>query len=128
MLKRGASIGLIILLIAQVVSNFSYVLNYHFNLEKYQESCINKSRPELNCNGSCSLSAQINLDEIDPLSRPENPNKQDKKNKLELNLFYKIQSGKMIVFRIKEIYPIQSIYKFNSSFFKDIFHPPQYVS
>ena len=128
MIKRGVSIGLIIILIAQVVSNFSYVLDYHFNLEKYQASCINKNRPELNCNGSCSVSKQISLGDLDPISGPEKSGKQDKKNKLELNLFFNNQLVHSFVNYTTPNYRLNSILILTAPFNSDIFHPPQLLS
>ena len=47
------------------------LLEYYFKLEEYKQSCINKSRPQLHCNGKCVLMQRVkslNTQESDPVA------------------------------------------------------------
>lgn len=55
-------IGSYILLLAIVVQLFwtsGYLVDYYINSDVYKESCQNKDKPELNCDGKCILAQKM---------------------------------------------------------------------
>lgn len=55
-----------VLLLAFVAQTFSAPfirLDYYFNQADYARNCINKSRPEMNCNGKCQVMKKILAEE-----------------------------------------------------------------
>lgn len=50
---------LLLSLVAPKVYNLAVYANYEFNIEAYIESCINKEKPKLECNGKCHLMAEF---------------------------------------------------------------------
>ncbi len=63
-----------ILLLSLVVNTFfasGYVVEYYLQIDTYLEQCINKNRPELNCDGKCALAKKITEAQPSSSEKPE---------------------------------------------------------
>lgn len=114
--------------IFQLATPISYWIHYQINQEEItEEFCENKEKPELECNGKCHLSKQ--LDEINnPIPDEKEPQKSSKDYRIQRNLnWICIESSccefNQLVFLKEQIYSIESNYEF--LFSKKIPHPPQ---
>lgn len=54
---------IIVSLFAHSIGNIFFVADYYLNPAKYEKNCVNKSRPELKCNGKCQLAKKIQAEE-----------------------------------------------------------------
>lgn len=55
-----------LLLLAFFTSTFSrlfVVADYYVNTDRYYKNCVNKSKPQLKCNGKCQMSKKIQAEE-----------------------------------------------------------------
>lgn len=58
-MKRVVSYILILSLAAHSLLTSGYIVDYYLNMESYKARCINKDKPELNCDGKCLLAEMI---------------------------------------------------------------------
>ena len=59
-MKGSATILLMLLLLVQTFSKGIWELNYQLNKAYLTENlCVNKSRPQLHCNGKCQLAKKL---------------------------------------------------------------------
>lgn len=113
------------MLVKPIVPVFQYVFDYEYISEVL---CINKEKPELQCNGKCHL-----MKELAKASEDEKPTSSDKKNHHseveilfieELNTFL-IEQNK-IVFDNQNTTVYSNLYSLLNC--KTIFHPPSFIS
>jgi hypothetical protein len=70
-MKSRLSILFIVLYAIALVRPAYPLLEYYFKLEEYKQSCINKSKPQLHCNGKCVLMQRmkaLHQQEPDPVA------------------------------------------------------------
>lgn len=113
------------MLVKPIVPVFQYVFDYQYISEVL---CINKEKPELQCNGKCHL-----MKELAKASEDEKPTSSDKKNHHseveilfieELNTFLIEQST--IVFDNQNTSVYSNLYSRLNC--KTFFHPPSFIS
>lgn len=124
MIKQITTIALLVAFTMQTFNSVVIILHYYTNRDVYAKNCINKSRPELHCNGKCQLMKKLKQEEKKDQENPER--KADNKN--EITLFSKsfftsvailpVGSGTVIKFS-----PHSESKPVDRSF--GIFHPPQ---
>ncbi len=60
--QHSIAFVLSVALLLSVMIQTGMLINYHLNTQEYTEKyCENKAQPELNCQGSCHLSKQLQL-------------------------------------------------------------------
>jgi hypothetical protein len=57
--RRTAAFLLLLVFFAQAFSRYFLVADYYVNTSAYIESCINKDRPWMHCNGRCQLCKKL---------------------------------------------------------------------
>lgn len=62
-LKQYSAALLLVSFMAQVLSSPFIVLDYYVNTAAYEKKCVNKSRPELHCNGKCQMAKELKQQE-----------------------------------------------------------------
>lgn len=101
--------------LAEYAVNYNYIVN---------TLCVNKSKPELHCNGKCYLSKELAKTNADAESSPFNKIKNSGQKILDLYILPEItevfHNGKIIVFHTNSI--DETAYSF--LFLKHIFKPP----
>lgn len=101
--------------LAEYAVNYNYIVN---------TLCVNKSKPELHCNGKCYLSKELAKTNADTESSPFNKIKNSGQKILDMYILPEItevfHNGKIIVFHTNSI--DETAYSF--LFLKHIFKPP----
>lgn len=101
--------------LAEYAVNYNYIVN---------TLCVNKSKPEVHCNGKCYLSKEIAKTNADAESTPFNKTKNSGQKILDIYTLPEIteilHTGKIIVSNTNFIY--ETAYSF--LFLKHIFKPP----
>ncbi|GAB4331545.1 MAG: hypothetical protein OHK0038_06500 [Flammeovirgaceae bacterium] len=99
------------------------MLSYHVNKEFITERfCINKSKPQLDCNGKCFLKKQLDIAE-----KQENSTKISLKVKIEIPLLPIVKIFQFLspIIRVKTSFNcIEEISSIPLAPIKEIFHPP----
>lgn len=113
------------MLVKPIVPVFQYVLDYQYISEVL---CINKEKPELQCNGKCHL-----MKELAKASEDEKPSSSDKKNhqaQVEFLFLEELNSFPIIPNATVLITPNSSVYSNLYSHLNchAIFHPPAFIS
>jgi hypothetical protein len=100
------------------------VVDYYVQLEQYKEKCVNKSRPELHCDGSCLLAQKLKaMDEEQGQPVAPTPVKINLKD-FPVGIFqhFTLQQPFRVVF---DIFEVSYLERFASqNVIDDIFHPP----
>jgi len=105
------------------------LLDYFTHLQQYEETCENKDKPEMHCNGQCHLAKKMKT-----LADEQAPNK--KKSTLpqtkfkEFTIYYRknliLKFYRKLTFNTcKSLYISQKI---NKGHLSELLKPPQYVS
>jgi len=105
--------------------NLFFVADYYVNIAVYAANCVNKNKPQMQCNGQCQLQKK--------LSTEENKDKQSNERKYE-NLDEVLSSKSFFaqveipikVFAAKKYFIINTGFPVDKSF--QFFHPPQAFS
>ncbi len=105
------------------------LLDYFTHLQQYEESCENKDKPEMHCNGQCHLAKKMKK-----LADEQAPNK--KKSTLPQTKFKEFTTyyRKNYIFELYRKFTYQScenlyiIQKANKGHLSELLKPPQYVS
>src|SRR5690606_16467663 len=63
MFKVSITILLFLALLTQSLSRGLIVLSYFTNKQAYEQYCVNKNRPLLQCNGQCQMAKKIKAEE-----------------------------------------------------------------
>lgn len=63
MFRLSVIILLFTALLTQSLSRGIIVLSYFTNTEAYEKYCVNKSKPQLHCNGQCQMAKKIKAEE-----------------------------------------------------------------
>ncbi|MFC6096849.1 hypothetical protein ACFPVY_09350 [Flavobacterium qiangtangense] len=124
-MKKYLFIVAFMMLVKPIVPVFQYVFDYQYISEVL---CVNKEKPELQCNGKCHL-----MKELAKASEDEKPTSSDKKNHHseveilfieELNTFAIEQNS--IVFDNQNTSVYSNLYSHLNC--KTFFHPPSFIS
>lgn len=98
-----------------------YAVNYNYIVTTL---CVNKSKPQLHCNGKCYLSKELAKTNADTESFPFNKIKNSGQKILDMYILPEIaeiiHNGEIIIFHANSIY--ETAYSF--LFLKHIFKPP----
>jgi hypothetical protein len=123
--KKYLFIVSFVMLVKPIVPVFQYVFDYKYISEVL---CINKEKPELQCNGKCHL-----MKELAKASEDEKPTSSDKKNLHsevevlfieELNSFSIDQKSRFSSSKNTSVY--SNLYSRLDC--KTFFHPPSFIS
>lgn len=88
-IKKITSVVLLMAFLLQVVGKMVIYVNYQINKKNITKTyCINKSKPQLHCDGKCHLKKQLKEQE-----KKENAPSNDVKEKYETQLFSENQSS-----------------------------------
>lgn len=63
MFKQLTTILILLAFIAQTFNRAAVVANYYTNTAAYAKNCINKTKPQLHCNGKCQMMKQLKEEE-----------------------------------------------------------------
>jgi len=109
---------------AQTFSSAFIIVDYYAYTNSYAKDCINKSKPEMHCNGKCQMMKKIAKEEKKSQNNPET----NSNNKNEITLFAESFFAKItqtfIIENNSKITPSTTSDKTIDRSF-DIFHPPQ---
>ncbi len=114
-------------LMVQVFAGFILKADYAINRAIYIQSCINKDKPVLKCNGKCQLGKKIMAAEKEQQRAAE-------KGSYQFNLSVEILCNKIFIPSLNEMGELNNPLKFHDSItdelighYNAIFHPPQLV-
>jgi len=122
-MKNLITILLLTLMLTQAFSRFIYVLDYQVNKDFIAEFlCVNKSKPQLQCNGHCYLKKNLKkADETEKKSAGQN-------QKLDVTLFCQaffriapVTFSGLVHYQASQ----PSLYRFSTC--RNLFHPPQVI-
>lgn len=123
MLKRSFCCFLIVLLSISSFTRLFYFAGYELN-KTYIATvlCINKNKPELNCNGKCFLSKKI-------AEAEKKQQSDEKKIQKDLSQQVMIVSTFKINFQSENLSTYKTLYQKTYYFQKvnSIFHPPPFI-
>lgn len=113
---------IIISLFAHSIGNIFFVADYYINPAKYEKNCINKSKPELKCNGKCQLMKKIQAEEKKEKQNAE----KELANSIHITLYNKnyfvsVEEKEILHKTLQPEY--NNTFKPNS-FISSVFHPP----
>ena len=123
MLKRIFCIFLIAIIISSTLTRLFYFAGYELNKDFIaKELCINRDKPQLNCNGKCFLTKKI----AEAEKKQESNERKTQKDLSQQTML--ISSFKVAFFNhsIKKSFPIYRK-DYSITFYTAIFHPPQIV-
>ncbi len=63
MLKQLTAMIILVALMAQTFNRAAVVASYYTNTAAYAKNCVNKTRPQLHCNGKCQMMKQLKEEE-----------------------------------------------------------------
>ena len=127
-----ASISLVLVLLSKTLYSIFWQVNFYMNQKEIAAiECVNKSRPELQCNGKCYLAKQLQKAE-------DNLNAKKEKNNQSLSHLKVIEGSlfipnEIVSFQINSFYITKEKSTYNYIKFYDllsceaIFHPPTNV-
>lgn len=121
-LKHITAILFLVAFIGQTFNKPFIVVDYYANNDAYQQACINKAKPKMNCKGKCQMMKKLQEEEKKeqeiPHARPD--------TKTEVfsadNFAYEIKTPSVLIHNtFNEMLTQQTLASFQPS----IFHPPQ---
>lgn len=114
-------------LMVQVFAGFILKADYAINRAIYIQSCINKDKPVLKCNGKCQLGKKI-------LAAEKEQQRAAEKGSYQFNFSVEILCNKIFIPSLNELAELNNTLKFHDSItdelighYHAIFHPPQLV-
>jgi hypothetical protein len=125
LLKKTVVLVLLGVLLAQTFNRYILVADYYLNTAAYIQSCVNKDKPAMHCNGRCQLcrkmqqqekqerqspQRRIGLDGVNPFS--------SKSSFIDMTGLHRIGG---IAFRFPEISVDEAV-----GMHKSVFHPPDF--
>ena len=123
-LKKLTYILLFIAFAFRPVYHLAYIVYYQLNIDYIIETyCVNKDKPELQCNGKCHLAKQIVK-----AGDSENGSEKNQSFSIEISIVYLQDTNLNYSFfslkeqRLKVTSLYSNIYKYN--YIDTIFHPP----
>jgi hypothetical protein len=127
-----ASISLVLVLLSKTLYSIFWQVNFYMNQKEIAAiECVNKSRPELQCNGKCYLAKQLQKAEDNLNAKKEKNNQSLSHLKvIEGSLFIpneivSFQLNSSFILKAKSIYNYIKLYDLLSC--EAIFHPPTNV-
>lgn len=101
---------------------FLVITDYCLNTETYSKNCINKDRPQLNCNGKCQMNKKIAVMEKNEMDS----NDHNTGNKI-VNLYNSEEHSAIIfsfTYKLTAEYPSQETHFISSNYLSEILRPP----
>lgn len=127
-----ASISLVLVLLSKTLYSIFWQVNFYMNQKEIAAiECVNKSRPELQCNGKCYLAKQLQKAEDNLNAKKEKNNQSLSHLKvIEASLFIpneivSFQLNSSFILKAKSIYNYIKLYDLLSC--EAIFHPPSVI-
>ena len=127
-----ASISLVLVLLSKTLYSIFWQVNFYMNQKEIAAiECVNKSRPEMHCNGKCYLAKQLQKAEDNLNAKKEKNNQSLSHLKvIEGSLFIpneivSFQLNSSFILKAKSIYNYIKLYDLLSC--EAIFHPPTNV-
>lgn len=71
MYKQVTTALLLLCFMAQALCQPAIVGSYYVNTAAYAKDCINKTRPQMHCNGRCQMMKKLNREEKKDAQNPE---------------------------------------------------------
>lgn len=112
-------------LMVQVFAGFILKADYAINRAVYMQSCINKDKPVLKCNGKCQLSKKM-------LAAEKEQQRAAEKGSYQLNLSVEILCNKFFIPSLNKLAELKVPIKFRDCIidelighYNTIFHPPK---
>ncbi|MES2006256.1 MAG: hypothetical protein V4450_17185 [Bacteroidota bacterium] len=120
MFKKIAATLLLLCFMTQTFCRVAIVGSYYVNTTGYARNCINKTKPQLHCNGKCQMMKKLKQEEKKDAQNPERGSNGRDQVLSSKSHFASVQFIKMIS---ANFYPTY-ISPFFSTRPRDIFHPP----
>ena len=127
-----ASISLVLVLLSKTLYSIFWQVNFYLNQKEIAAiECVNKSRPEMHCNGKCYLAKQLQKAEDNLNAKKEKNNQSLSHLKvIEGSLFvpneiFSFQLNSSFIPKEKSIYNYIQFYDLLSC--ESVFHPPTNV-
>ncbi|RYD76175.1 MAG: hypothetical protein EOP53_15185 [Sphingobacteriales bacterium] len=122
MLKHITAILFLVAFIGQTFNKPFIVVDYYANNAAYQQACINKAKPKMNCKGKCQMMKKLQEEEKKeqeiPHARPD--------TKTEVfaadNFTFNIETPSVTIHTVYNTKALQQALPLHSG---TIFHPPQ---
>ena len=122
--RKLISIFFLFTMLVNMNFRFLVITDYCINTEAYSKNCINKTKPELNCNGKCQMNQKIAAVEESDMSTNHKSLTENKKinlynyNANQYLLYYKLE------LKQSDVNDSRFIMAISSNFFTTIFKPP----
>lgn len=122
-MKQAVSITVLLCLLFSMSAKLGLLAHYYLNLRQItEEHCVNKNRPELNCNGSCYLSGQMKETETPGLAFPNLEYVKD----LSPAVFTSVYRISPVIFSITEdLLPVYKTPGIRERMLSAVFQPPE---
>ena len=102
-----------------------FVADYYINTTAYAANCINKSKPQMHCNGKCQLQKKINTEENKDKQATERKN-ETLNEVLSSKSFFASVETPIKIFTVQKYFITNTGSPVDKSF--QFFHPPQTFS
>lgn len=127
-MNKGVAILLCIIITSLTFKDlFTYANFYINNSSIIKNFCINRSSPELKCNGKCYLKKSLKENQEKEKEVP-NPAKEKKSNLILLPIPKALHMSSSYKFSDKKGLSFYHESDYLFSYHKEIFHPPQVIS
>lgn len=122
-IRRLISIFFLFTLLVNMNFRLLVITDYCINTQAYSINCINKAKPELNCNGKCQMNKKIADVEKSDMANQQNSHTNTKKINLynNDNPLTLIPELELNIVSVKDSKFLTAI---SSQFLSDIFKPP----
>ena len=120
-MKTSIVILLFAALMAQCLTRSILMVDYLVNIEAYKQSCINKAKPKLQCNGKCQMLKKMKKQDSQSDSNGAIPKFNQSDFLLSSKSYFPSIELKSRVH--SNVYPTIEV-SFISDFISSIFHPP----
>ena len=121
MFRKLAALILLLSILAVTFSNSLFLLDYKINRAAYTNSCINKYRPYLKCNGKCQLMKKMK-------AREEKENKNAEPVYVSSIVLFAPETTRQATIAVTTsviIYPVISAETVISGYPFNVFQPPR---
>ena len=122
MFKVSVTILLFLALLTQSLSRGLIVLSYFTNKKAYEQYCVNKNRPLLQCNGQCQMAKKIKAEEERDQKDPLKSSKFSEVVFHYQHKFAKVET--LLLFKSAAVNYPQWAMGYTLQMPRSIFHPP----
>jgi hypothetical protein len=117
--RKAPVLVLFAALLFQTINKGCIVWSYYINTSAYAKNCINKSKPQLHCNGKCQMMKKLKQEEKKDAQSPERKQGQDEIISSKSFFTTVIPARSSLRFR----YPVARCNDLRDMSY-DFFHPP----